>query len=176
MCRATARASPGDSKMIVPCDERSFPTLLSMNRVDRCLVRCRVRDGCGGLSSRRRHVDARRAGAVERMDHDRLSIHVGGWIVLAGDGEGPAFGGLVGLEPFVKRLVGGFQDSPDGGLGVRVGLALPDWAESLSQLVERLEPRLVSWPRSLHVSDDYLSQCQRPVLPHEGRSPGIGDR
>ena len=58
--------------------------------------------GSARRGRRDRRVDSRRAGPVQRMDHDRLGVLVGRRVFLPRQGERPALGGLVGLEPLVQ--------------------------------------------------------------------------
>ena len=114
-----------------------------------------------GLTPVRARCDPGGARAVERMDHDRLGVGVGGRVLLAGHGEHSPFGGFVGLEPLVEPLVGDFKGTSQRRTA-RDRFPCPRRGPRVSTSSKRGQPRLVSWARAIHESGD-LRASRVPV-------------
>ena len=103
-------------------------------------------------------VEPRRTGAVQRMDHDRLGVGVGGGFFLRAMANTSPFGGFVGLEPLVQPLVGDLEGTGQCAEYLGIGLAVPGGAEDLDQLEERFQPRLIARARAVHEPGDLAGQ------------------
>ena len=76
-----------------------------------------------------------------------------------------AFGGLVGLEPFVQAFVSHFEGPGQGVEQRGISFLVPGRAQGLYKLVERCEARLVARAGAIHESCNFAGQSFRSRQP-----------
>ena len=112
-------------------------------------------------------------GAIHRGPTEIPNV---GTFAIAGDPDGAPFGGLVGLEHRMQRLVGRGEGGGHRDPGIRVDLARERGPEGLDDLVERVESRARVLSRARGEGGDgpgELTRCDGPVIGRRLRIGGL---